>query len=76
MWVDIDVDRLRAMLIDSYGSAAFVDSPYALGDVVAIEDMTGTQLCAFAEREGFDLEPYAIGPASGRGDLDEEDFWL
>lgn len=75
MRVEIDVDRLRAALIDYYGSAAFVDSPYAFGDVIAIDDMSGAQLCAFAEREGFDLEPYVVGPAGGSSS-GEEGFWL
>ena len=60
MEVEIDVERLRSALIDYYGSAVFVGSPYAMGDVVAVEDESPAQLIQRALHEGFDLEDFAV----------------
>ena len=73
MKVEIDVDRLRADLIDYYGSATFVGSPYAFGDVVAMEDATPEQLIQRAEDEGIDLHKYVV-PGSERPDPDDLDW--
>ena len=44
MKVQIDVDKLREDMIDYYGSATFVGSPFAMGDVIAMEEASPTQL--------------------------------
>lgn len=51
----IDVDRLRAALIDETGPAAFSGSPWAIVDVAALEDASPQELVREAERRGWDL---------------------
>lgn len=58
----IDVDALRAYLIDYCGSAMFAGFPAALLDVVDIERSTGMELCMIAERVGIDLERFVVNP--------------
>ena len=74
MEVEIDVDRLRADLIDYYGSATFAGSPYAFGAVVAMEEATPEQLIRCAESEGIDLSTYAV-PDSEEPDEDDGCGW-
>lgn len=54
----IDVDRLRAALIDETGPAAFSGSPWAIVDVVALEDAGPQELVREAERRGWDLRRF------------------
>ena len=56
----IDVDALRAYLMDYCGTAAFNGFPAAIMDVWDIENATGEQLCREAERLGIDLRRFAI----------------
>lgn len=51
----IDVDRLRAALIDETGPVAFVGSPWAMADVVALEEADPEELVREAERRGWNL---------------------
>lgn len=51
----IDVDKLRDKLIDDTGSAAFSGSPFAMGDVVALEDADPQELLREAQDRGWDL---------------------
>ena len=44
MKVQIDVDMHREDMIDYYGSAAFVGSPFAMGVVIAMDDASPEQL--------------------------------
>lgn len=60
MKIDIDVDHLRESLLDRAGSAAGVDFPAAMLDVVDIEDESPRELLARAEREGLDLRDFAV----------------
>ena len=54
----IDVDALRAYLLDYCGTAAFNGFPAAIMDVWDIEQASGEQLCREAERLGIDLRQF------------------
>ncbi|HIT46202.1 MAG TPA: hypothetical protein IAC28_09045 [Candidatus Aphodovivens excrementavium] len=56
----IDVDALRAYLLDYCGTALFSGFPAALLDVADIERMSGKELCRKAEELGIDLRRFAI----------------
>ncbi len=56
--ITIDIDRLREALIDETGPAAFVGSPWAMADVVALEDAAPEELAREAERRGWDLRRF------------------
>lgn len=58
--VDIDVDALRAYLLDYCGTAMFSGFPVAVLDVVDIERASGEELCRIAERLGIDLRKFAV----------------
>lgn len=55
----INVDRLRAALIDETGPAVFSSSPWAIVDVTALEDASPQELIREAERRGWDLRRFA-----------------
>ena len=57
----VDVDALRAYLLDYCGTAAFGGFPAALLDVVDIARMDGEELCRKAEELGVDLRRFAVG---------------
>lgn len=57
----IDVDALRAYVLDYCGTAAFSGFPAALLDVADVECMDGEALCRFAESLGIDLRPFVVG---------------
>lgn len=59
--INVDVGQLHESLFDRAGSAAGVDFPAALLDVVDIEDESPQELLARAEREGLDLRDFAVG---------------
>ena len=56
----IDVDKLRAYLLDYCGSAMFAGFPAALVDVIDIERADGIELCRIAERLGVDLRRFEV----------------
>ena len=58
--VDIDVDALRAYLLDYCGTAMFSGFPVAVFDVADIERASGVELCRIAERLGIDLRKFAV----------------
>lgn len=58
--VDIDVDALRAYLLDYCGTAMFSGFPAAVLDVVDVERATGEELCQIAERLGIDLRKFVV----------------
>lgn len=60
MKIDINVDQLRESMIDRAGSAAGMDFPAAMLDVMDIEDESPQELLARAEREGLDLRDFAV----------------
>ena len=51
----VDVDSLRAYLLDYCGAAAFSGFPAALLDMADIERASGQELCRIAECLGIDL---------------------
>ncbi|HJG31862.1 MAG TPA: hypothetical protein K8U80_10785 [Collinsella ihuae] len=61
----IDIDRLRAALIEETGPAAFVGSPWALADVVALESADPMELIREAERRGWDLRRFDVSGWTG-----------
>lgn len=56
----IDVDALRAYLLDYCGTAMFSGFPAAVLDVVDIERASGEELCRIAERLGIDLRKFQV----------------
>lgn len=58
--VNIDVDALRAYLLDYCGSAMFSGFPAAVLDVASIERASGEELCRVAERLGIDLRKFVV----------------
>ena len=58
--VDIDIDALRAYLLDYCGTAMFLGFPVAVLDVADIERASGEELCEMAERLGVDLSRFVI----------------
>lgn len=72
MKIDVDVDQLREGLLDRAGSAAGVDFPAALLDVMDIEDESPQELLARAEREGLDLRDFAVADEDDGYDTGED----
>ena len=60
MIVDIDIDALRAYLLDYCGTSMFAGFPAAVLDVADIEGASGEELCRMAERLGIDLRKFAV----------------
>lgn len=58
--VDIDIDALRAYLLDYCGTAMFPGFPVAVLDVADIERASGEELCRIAERLGVDLRRFVV----------------
>lgn len=58
--IEIDVDQLRAYLIDYCGTAACSGFSAAMLDVMDLERMSGYELCQAAERLGIDLQRFAV----------------
>lgn len=58
--VDIDIDALRAYLLDYRGTAMFSGFPVAVLDVADIERASGEELCRIAERLGVDLRRFVV----------------
>lgn len=56
----IDVDNLRAHLIDVCGTAMFNGLPAALLEIDDIERMPGEELCREAEALGIDLRRFIV----------------
>ena len=56
----IDVDALRAYLLDYCGTAMMSGFPAAVLDVVDIERADGYELCRIAERLGVDLRRFVV----------------
>lgn len=54
----IDIEKLRAYLLDYCGTAAFGGFPFAMIDVCEIERMDGYELCKKAEQMGIDLRKF------------------
>ena len=58
--VDIDIDALRAYLLDYCGTAMFSGFSVAVLDVADIERASGEELCRIAERLGVDLRRFVV----------------
>lgn len=56
----IDVDELRAYLLDYCGTAMFDGFPAALLDVADISSADGEDLCRKAEQLGVDLRRFVV----------------
>ncbi len=56
----IDVDKLRAYLLDYCGTAMFSGFPAAFVDVIDIQRADGIELCRIAERLGIDLRRFEV----------------
>ena len=56
----IDVDKLRAYLLDYCGTAMMSGFPAAILDVADIERASGVELCRIAERLGVDLRQFVV----------------
>lgn len=59
----IDVDELRAYLLDYCGTAMFDGFPAALLDVADISSADGEDLCRKAEQLGVDLRRFVVEDA-------------
>lgn len=59
----IDVDELRAYLLDYCGTAMFNGFPAALLDVADISSADGEDLCRKAEQLGVDLRRFVVEDA-------------
>lgn len=57
----VDIDALRAYLLDYCGTALFGGFPAALLDAADIERMDGEELCRKAEDLGVDLRRFVVG---------------
>lgn len=60
----IDVDKLRAYLLDYCGTAMMSGFPAAILDVADIERASGVELCRIAERLGVDFRQFVVGEES------------
>lgn len=58
--IRVDVDALRAYLLDYCGTAMMGGFPAALVDVADIERADGVELCRIAERLGIDLRRFTV----------------
>lgn len=53
---DIDIERLRADLLDHFTAAYFTISPIALMDMTEVENASDEEIINIAIRNRFDLE--------------------
>lgn len=58
--LEIDYERLRADLVDYFGSAIFSVSPLAIMDVTTVENATPEELIRIALKNNFDLSEYQL----------------
>lgn len=56
----IDQDKLRAYLIEYYGSASQAGFPASLLDVGILETLSREELCKKAEDLGIDLRHFTV----------------
>ena len=57
--MDIDIDSLRADLIDYYGTA-MSSNPIAMMDLINVENASDSEIISIALQNGFDLEDYQM----------------
>lgn len=58
--ITIDGDKLKADLIDYFGTAMFAASPMAIMELSRVEKAWGDDLIQIALDNGFDLEKYEL----------------
>lgn len=58
--IEIDIDKLRADLVDYFGTAMFNVSPLALIDLSKVENANEEELVQIAIKNGFDLTKYQV----------------
>ena len=56
----IDAKALREYMQDYYGTAAFNGFPFAMGDMIALDQLSNEELCKKAEEMGIDLSKFVI----------------
>lgn len=56
----IDVDKLRAYMINYYGTAAFSGMPVAILDASKAQSMSAEKLVRLAMKEKIDLTKFAV----------------
>ncbi len=56
----VDVDKLRAYMIDYYGTAAFSGMPVAILDASKVQLMSAEELVHLAMKEKIDLTKFAV----------------
>ena len=57
--MSFDIDKLREVLTDYYGTAAFSGMPAAMMEVFDIQNESDLQLLKRAEENGIDLSKYS-----------------
>lgn len=58
--ITIDGDKLKADLLDYFGTAMFAASPMAMMELSKVENASGNDLIQIALDNGFDLEKYEL----------------
>ncbi len=58
--ITIDIEQLRAALIEDIGPATVTDSPFATADVIELEMSDSMTLIRKAESLGWDLRDFAV----------------
>jgi len=58
--ITINGDKLKADLIDYFGTAMCVSSPMAMMELSRVENASGDDLIQIALDNGFDLEKYEL----------------
>ncbi len=53
-----DIETLRSNLMDYYGTAVFSANPFAMVDVIDVENAGEAKLIRMAREAGFDLSRY------------------
>lgn len=56
--MELDIDRLRKDLMDTYGTAMFSGFPAAVMDLSRIERMSDREILEAAQKQGIDLNKY------------------
>jgi cyanate lyase len=58
--ITINGDKLKADLLDYFGTAMFAASPMAMMELSKVENASGNDLIQIALDNGFDLEKYEL----------------
>jgi hypothetical protein len=58
--ITINGDKLKADLLDYFGTAMFAASPMVMMELSKVENASGNDLIQIALDNGFDLEKYEL----------------